>query len=320
MRARVSFALVAALFVLAPAASAQDPRKAEAERFFKAGLEAHDRNDEEAALAEFKKAYDVYPSPNALFEIGRTEKLLGKRLAALRHLRAAMKNDLLHPKNQELAKQAIAELERHLARVEVVGPPGTKVAVADLEITLPAEPIDVEPGPCLATATIDGARVERKVVAQAARTARLELAGDGTAPPPPPPPQGHDARPRSTEIEPTSSTKWLVSGSFAAAGVGGLVLGAVFLAQGNSAFDEASGLRYPSGGCGGSTDPACARGKELRSDRDSAATLSSVGFVVGGVFLAASIATLVLWPKATAARSSTSSLASPLLLPFTGRF
>lgn len=317
MRARVSFALVAAVLVLALPASAQDPRKAEAERFFKAGLEAHDRNDEEAALAEFKKAYDVYPSPNALFEIGRTEKLLGKQLAALRHLRAATKNDLLHPKNQELAKQAIAELERHLARVEIVGPAGTKVAVADLEITLPAEPIDVEPGPCIAAATIDGARVERKVVAQAARTTRLELAREGAATPPPPP-NGHDTRPRSTESEPTSSTKWIVSGSLAAAGVGGLVLGGFFLAQGNSAFDEASGLRYPSGGCGGSTDPACARGKELRSDRDSAATLSSVGFVVGGVFLAASIATLVLWPKSTAAR--TSSLGSPFSFPLSGRF
>lgn len=312
MRVRVCSALVAVLLLVAQDVSAQDPRKAEAEKSFRAGLEAHDRNDEEAALVEFKKAYDIYPSPNALFEIGRTEKLLGKQLAALRHLRAAMKNDLLHPKNQELARQAIADLERYLARVEIVGPVGTKVMVGDLEITLPTEPIDVEPGPCVAVATVDGARVERQVVAQAARSVRIELVKEGPTSAggtgPTTTPRGHDDPP---QVSPSSSTKWIVSGSLAGVGVAGLVLGGVFLAQGNSAFDEASGLRYPSGGCGGANDDACARGKELRSDRDSAATLSGIGFVAGGVFLAASIATLVLWPRATTRTAS-----SPLTVRF----
>ena len=50
---------------------ARDPRKAQAEAVFSDGLKEHDAQHEDPALAKFEEAYNIYPSPNVLFNIGR---------------------------------------------------------------------------------------------------------------------------------------------------------------------------------------------------------------------------------------------------------
>lgn len=115
--------------VATSAMAQEDPRKAQSTPIFEEGLKLADRGKNAEALAKFRESYAVYPSPNTLFNIGRTEHLLGKTVEALRDYREAVKNPILNPQMVERGKKYIAELEKVVGRVEVTGPGGQQVSV-----------------------------------------------------------------------------------------------------------------------------------------------------------------------------------------------
>lgn len=299
--------LAALLFgaAFATPARADDPRKPEAQKLLDEGLELHDKGREQEALEKFNAAYKIYPSPNLLFEIARTQKLLGNFVQALRNFRTAVKNDLLHPKNRALSLEHIAELEKLLARVEISGPPGTKVVVGDQTVTLPSsEPLDVEPGTVLASGSKDDVRYEGKVVAQTGKVARLELTPIGKAttseghPPDAiePPPAGGET--------PSNKARWIVPGAIAAVGLVGVGTGVFFGLKSQSTKDE-----FDSNDCSTKGGPDC---EKLHNRSGDESTVSIVGYVAGGALIAGAAVLWAVWPTARPTQRGSTWLAPQL--------
>lgn len=279
-------------------ARAEDPRKAQADAIFEEGVKLHNADREADALEKFKKAYSLYPAPNTLMAQARAEHLLGRPLEAIRHYRECLKNPLLHPKNGELAKQYITELEVRTARVSVTGPAGTSFSIFGSTLRLPLDaPLDVEPGTFLVHGDHDGKMLEGTVLAVAGRTVVVELkskddggasaAGGGSGPITEPP----------ASSEPSQSpARWLVSGALLAGGLAGLGVGIGFGLASKSSTSDAETLRSTTPGLCGSPNAGCDAYKAKADDADHQATLSTVGYVAGGVLTAAAITVFLVWP------------------------
>lgn len=301
-RPRLTFFATSALvlLVIAPAYAQDDPRKVRAEGSFQEAVKLHEKGRNADALERFRAAYAIYPSPNTLVNIAREEQVLGRGLEALRHYHEALKMPLLNPQSAQVAKQHAADLERQFGRIELKGPKGLVLRIADREYVLPlADPVDVEAGSVDASGSYGQTRYRGRALARPGELATLEMLPEAASPAPAgatpavtePPPAGADER--------NSTARWLVPAGLGAVGLTGVVLGFVFLGKGNAANDDAKQLGVDQG-CVGVTSSQCDRARQLQSDWKSDATLSSVSFVAGGVFIAAAAATALLWPKTKA--------------------
>jgi hypothetical protein len=286
-------ALLVSTCSLLHAASAladEDPRRKQAEPLFVEGLALHDGGREQEALAKFQRAYEIYPSPNALFQIARSEHLLGRHLDALKHYREALQSRLVHPKNAELGKGFVGELEAKLARVTVVGPAGARCRVGAAELVLPmAEPLDVEPGDVAWSCAVGEARREGRAAAARGGLARIEIqpsAPEAAVTEPPP------AQP-SSSFWTTKRTLGVAAGGLAviAAGVGGFFLAS---REGHVSDGEEVLAATPQP-CAQPAAPSCAAYDDARDGVKGAETGAIVAFAATGV-LAATSAVLILWP------------------------
>lgn len=299
-------AVLAIELALTPSFADEDPRRKQAEASFQEGLKLHDQGREAEALEKFREAYGVYPSPNALFQIARSEELLGRPAEAIRHYREALRSPLLHPKNVELGRQYISALEKRLARVELRGLPGMKVVVLGKEYTLPLEePIDVDvTGPIVATGTLGGEQYEGQAIATTASLTRLEMA----------PKHVETARPAPsgalTMVEPPADPResfWtarrtagaVLGGAGAVSVIGGVLL--LLAAEGES--EDGRRATADVSTCLGVDSPACREAWRAAEAERDLRTASVVSFIGGGLLLAAGAA-LVLWPRASASASA----------------
>jgi len=303
--------IIAALLSFSRLAAAQeDPRKAQAEAVFAEGLRLHDSNRDADALAKYRQAYGVYPTANILFAIARLEQVLGQSLAAVGHFREAMKSPILHPRNQELGKSYVAELERKLARVILIGPAGLRVTVAGKDHRLPLDGVvDVEPGPVDARAALDGrtyagkvetlagtqAILELKPVQDTSNTATVAVPGGSSFVEPPP-----------VGSEPSHTTRNVVSGTLAAIGVVGIGVGIAYRIKAEGEISDANGYResVPGGPCAARSLPTCDRYATMLEDVQSSRNVSTAALVGGGVFLAGAGAAFFLWPKRVSSASA----------------
>ncbi|CAN5925518.1 hypothetical protein BH11MYX4_BH11MYX4_67510 [soil metagenome] len=308
MRRLSSVSVLVAMLALSRASSAQDdPKKTQAEGIFQEGLKLHDANRDADALVKYRQAYAVYPTPNILFAIARVEQLLGQSVLAITHLREALKNPQLHPRNQELGKGYLKELESKLARVILVGPAGLRVTVAGKEHVLPHDAmVDVEPGPVDARAELGGSRYAGRADTLAGSEVILELKNvhstGGAAPPIVPPVVPPPEQPPPANGEPSNATRNVVSGALVAVGVVGLTVGVVFLAKAEGQISDAVDFRgsVPGGPCASRALPSCDRYASMLEDVKSSRDVGTVALVGGGIFLAAGITTFLVWPKHTA--------------------
>jgi hypothetical protein len=310
-----------ALVLRAPVARAdEDPRRVQADGLFQEGLKLHDKDREAEALEKFKKAYDVFPSPNALFWIARTEQLVGRPLDALGHYRTALKNPLLHPGNQQHAKERIAELEKSFGRVTVTGPAGTTVTIGTKEVHLPMdEPLDVEAGPLTVRGERERSRYKGQGLALAGRAIVIELteaSATGTTPTVAQHDPVGDPAPQAA-----GGTFWttgrILGVGIAAAGVAAVGVGAGFALTASADGDDLvklSPFTGPNGeNCaGGAKLPQCSDRTRKLDEKDSHESLATGFLIGGGALVVAGAATFLFWPKSSAAR------AGSMLVPMVG--
>jgi len=247
---------------------------------------------EAEALAMYEEAYIIYPSPKILFNIALEEKLTGQRLQAIRHFREVMRNPLLSPRETELGKKYVAELERSFGRIDVKGPHGMVVSLDGEQVTLPLpEPLDVKPGAITASGEMDGQHYDGAVTAEAGKTVTLQMKS-------PHAPASHAARtPLPTEEH--NNTRYVVSGSLAVLGLAGVGLGIGFTAAANSSANDVGNAKARTGttACAGVTSGDCdARGQSAAS-RARNSNLAVGSYVGGGILLAAGVVTYFVWPK-----------------------
>lgn len=288
MRRSISFALLALFLSASPNALAQDdPRKAQAAPLFEEGRKHAEKGENAESLEKFRKAFSIYPSPNTLFNVARQEQVLGQRTAALRDYREALKNPILLPQLAEMARAHVAELERSLGRVNVVGPANARVTVAGTEYTLPlAAPIDVEPGSIAIRGVQGSTELSASANATPGQLVTVDLGAKDSPAIEPPPATSEDPAPNTT-------TRNIVALSLGAVGIASATVGAVFLAKAESNVSDASAL-----------PPRDPRFGSLRDDYSENRTLGWVGVGVGAALVAGTVVTFVLWSKSSSNRAT----------------
>jgi len=114
------------------------------------------------ALALFRRAYEVAPSPRALGQMGLVESSLQLWADAEAHLGAALAtpNDAWVHRNRQFLDQARDRTKEHMGELVITGPPGTKVSLGERAIgALPlAAPVRLVEGDIAISATSDGYR------------------------------------------------------------------------------------------------------------------------------------------------------------------
>lgn len=273
-----------ALLAFAPSALAEPtPQDKEHARDLMAdGRDKRDRDDLAGALESFQQADAIMHVPTTGYEVAKTQELLGKLLEARATVDAIAKlpispNDPPPFGEARTKAEALAkELDGKLGHLEIVAPPGARVAVDDMPIASLEAPVHVTPGPHVVT---DGdARVEVTVLAGETKDVTLIREPKVVARAPEPP-----------KKFPVPTLSLIGFG----VGAAGLAVGAV---TGVMAIGDEGDI---SERCGGTK--RCDRSVE--DDLDAAktkATISTVGFIVAGVGVAVGVAGFFLTPKTEA--------------------
>ena len=242
-----------------PAPAFADDKQAEAEKLLRRGVELRRARDDEGASREFQKAYDLVRTPRAAAQLGLAKQALGLWEDAERYVGEALRSpeDAWIAKNKTTLDGAMAIIQTHLGRIEVIGdPPGAEVAINGRRIgKLPlAEPIRVSAGqvdvdvaasgyaPAQRTVTIVGDQYQRVVI----HLVKVEAA-----------PAASMSTPTATSPSPSASTsvsassdgtdrgpsgprlalKWTAAG-LAVAGLATGIVGAVMHSRDESAFNS----------------------------------------------------------------------------------
>jgi hypothetical protein len=286
--------LVSALFVataLASPARADDAALAEAKARFEEGVALAMQNKHEEARLKFQQAAAVIKAPAVLFNLARSEQLTGHDYEAMDHytqfLRAAKDATNVTDDQRAQAKKYIAELTPKVGQIDVDVPPASRVSIdgRQLEET-PKEPVAVPPGRHTVEAAREGKIKSITIDCQAGAVTRVKIE--------------YDVEPPPVVQTPASPTKWIVAGALGTLGLVGIGVGVGFGASSQGAKSDAESIRSTHPGlCAAPPLPECAQYDAKRSDAESAATNSKIGYVAGGVLLASAVATILLWPKSS---------------------
>ena len=112
------------------------------------------------ALALFRRAYEVAPSPRTLGQMGLVESSLQHWADAEAHLVAALAtpDDVWVHRNRHFLDQARERTQEHMGELVITGPPGTKVSLGEKPVgslPLPA-PVRLVEGEISISATSNG--------------------------------------------------------------------------------------------------------------------------------------------------------------------
>ena len=309
--------LCAALCLLSasPAAAASDEEKAGARAAATQGQAAFEKQRWAEALDLFTRAESLVHSPvhllykaRSLVQLGQLVKARETYLSLTREESTSTSPAVL--KAREDAAKEEAQLEPRLANltVKLDGPgaadanvemDGVKVPIALVGVALPADP-----GQHTLTATSNGSASDpQTVMLKEGSTASITLLLKPTAgatplvPPLTPDPAANPATTSATVDAGNASGagNGLRTASYVAFGVGvvGLAAGTVFALKANSKYSDANALCNDKDPCELSRADANQR-EQLGKDGDSAKTISIIGFVAGGVGVAAGTTLFIL--------------------------
>jgi hypothetical protein len=172
----VAVAALSVLLLASGAARAEPPPADEA--LIREGVELRRVGKDEEALAKFQAAYRLRATPHAQAQMGLAEQALGRWVEAARDLEAALQavGDPWVAKSTATLQPALAAVETHLGRLQVLGSPaGAKVKVDEQdvgELPMPAG-VRVPAGEVVITVSADGhIPINRKVMIQPGASTR----------------------------------------------------------------------------------------------------------------------------------------------------
>ncbi len=279
---------------LTPLSAAAAPKWMEADKHFKQGVQLFKENDYAAALVEFKRAYEIEPKYQVLYNIGESYYQLQDYANALLTFEKYLADG--GPKISALRRKSVTKeiktLSTRVATLTITtNDPGAVVSVDEVVVgSTPMDPLTVSAGRRKITATISGRVPATQVVDIAGgekKTLELEIAPlpprVEPAPPPPPP-----------SIVP-QAIAWSATGAIA---TGAVITGV--LALGASSDLEEELVRYPG-------DP-----EALASATDSAFAFGlTTDILIGTSIAAAGLAVYLTVDWAIAADTAPGSEAAP---------
>jgi hypothetical protein len=290
--------------VLAPACafalllSASGSAHAEdADALIKQGVELRRAGKDGEALEQFRRAYDLAPTPRVLAQLGLAEQALCRWIDGEAHLARALEagDDPWIAKYRATLESSRAEIGRHLGSLFVTGgPEGAELRVDGQAVgTLPLRrPLRLPIGTFAIEATVGGHVVVARAVSIAAGLTAHEDLSAATPGPATSPPTGsaaavassdgaqHDDADAPSAASSRRSLAWLAAGgAVALAAAGGVVL---YLGNRNASTYNATCAAQSARGCSD---------LETRGKREQVA---GVGGLVAGGALAATAAWLFL--------------------------
>jgi hypothetical protein len=289
------------------------PGSDEASERFRSGVAFYKDRDFEAALVEFKRAYELAPNYKVLFNLGQTSRELDDYATALSSFEQYLReggNEIL-PGRRKDVRAWIDELEKKVGRITIeTNVEGAEILVDDLPVgRAPLDaPVVVNVGRHRFRATLEGYTPALRVVEVAGMeqsTVGLELTRiEKQVEPPKPDPPKPPAEP------PTPVAAWVVfSATAACAVVTGVMGGLAFSARGE--LDDALAA-FPG-------DPAAIDDAQSRTN-----TFALTTDIVGAVTIAGAVTTVILFVLAPGApeepKASTSFKLSPTGLGVHGTF
>ncbi len=265
--------------------------RAAAQSLFEAGVKLLQQKRVDEACPKFAESVRLYPSVGGSLNLGRCHERKGKTASAwTEYSRAAglakARND---SRREAIARDLATKLAPKLSKLTIVISEsleglqvkrnGTLVGSASFGVS-----VAVDPGPQLIEASAPGRHTwSHKITIppgpgrQSVTIPPLELAPD----PPPPPPDDESKGPNFSGMHIGA----LLSGGV---GLAGIIVGSVFGMKASSTWDEAQEAKL------GPNTPGA---NELSNDALDQATISTVGFVVGGIGAAAGITLWILAPS-----------------------
>lgn len=317
LSAAVPMALGMGIVMMPREARADAPaeqRRVEAEALHEEGKKLANAGQYSEARKKFLQAYAKNPLPGPLFNAARMEHLLGEYGDAL----ALYRTYLALPPSEKVTAEARKDAEQFARECE------SKVCQIEVKVTGPIT-VDGEPKAGRVIVTVgkphavlmegpDGRKERQVTCAKAGETILVEYASTGVGTPPPPrPPQ-----PPPPPKEEGGSGGWVLPGVLAGVGVVGLGVGIGLGAVSGGAKTDAKAL---GSGLTCSVEAACPAVSDKVSSANSAATVSVIGYVGGGVFLgAAVISVIVLKAWRTSSGASAKLVPAPGGILLTGSF
>lgn len=264
----------------------------EASEHFQRGVEFSKDGDFEAALVEFKRAYELSPNYRVLYNLGQTSRELRDYAGALKSFQQYLKEGGNDVAKRDKVEAWVEELKGKVAKVSVnVNVPGAEITVDDVSVGRSPlkEPVVVNAGKRKVSATLSGYTPMQRYVDLAgtdSKSVDIELApigstsggGDkdkGGGEPPPPPKKA-------------SPAPWI---ALAGTGVAGILTG-VF---GGLALSAKSDFQK-------ALDTFPGNAKDIEAKRSKTKTFAATADVLGGITGAGAVVTIVLF--ATTSSSS----------------
>lgn len=314
-RAPYLAACFATLVALGPSvAHAQGAGKqAAAQALFEDAKKLMTKGDFAAACPKFNDSQNLDPAPGTQFNLANCYEKAGQTASAWATFKSAAASYRAHNRGdwETKARDRASVLEPKLSKLTVVVPPASSVPGLEvkrdgqsLSASELGSPIPVDPGEHAIEATAPGKK-PWKTTAKVAPTPGEQKVSigplDAEAKPPvavTPPTTTAPATPPAvvaTDSPPQNKGSGQKTAGFVALGVGGagLVVGGVTGVMAMSKNKTANDACPNNGGC------ASQDAVDANSSAKSLATISTVGFIVGGVGLAAGIVLLATAPSSS---------------------
>lgn len=284
--------------VLVPSIAFADGASDEAERKFNDGMKQMDEGHYDVACPMLADSYRLEPLPGALFTLAECESKWGKMATALGHyeqyiglyekMSAAQKSK--QGGRGKVASSQIEALGPEVPEISLSLPPTAQDVVVKRDnvivpLTQLGKPARLDPGEhVFLVETADGRSRETKVRVAVGEKRKLELQA---------PDKQEKDEPKRDIVAPDKPKK---SGSLLpvtiSVGVVGLAGVAVGAATGFIALDDKSTVDKHCAGLG-----CDATGKSAVDDGRTMGVVSTIGFIAGGVCLAAAVVLFAMEPK-----------------------
>ncbi len=304
--------LLACTLVCGAAGAQSDEQLAGARAAATEGAKAFQNGEYAKAIDFFSRAEKLVHAPPHLLYLARAHAKLG-RLVDAREIYIKIKREQLAanaPKAFKAAQQAATQelqaltprIPRVTANVQGGGDKTSRITMDGRRVpdALVGIPRPVDPGKHVFKAFADGMvspekAVEVKEGANESVVLTLQPLQSGAATPAPAQQQPVDPAPAKDTGKHSGGVSGMRVGAYAGFGVGAIGIGAgvLFLLKKSSASSDADKL-FNSCNPRGCTSAERSQVASLDKDASSAGTLSTVGFVVGGVGLATGVVLLVL--------------------------
>ncbi len=287
-------ALVLAMGVCsAPAVSlASESNKAAAEALFNEGRSLMSSGRYDEAVAKLKASQNLDPGLGTLLNIAECYERLGRTASAWAQYReiVSLARQAGAKEREDLAEQKSRELEPKISKLAINLKPGAGDA-SDMTITRDGEvvsaaelavAIPVDPGKHVIEVSAPGKEPWSLSVeigeGSSTKAVEIPVLTDASGSTPAPPAAGGETTPATTsDSGSTQRVLGIVAGGIGVVGIG---LGSFFGLKASSTWSDAKShcRSYPYD-CGD-------EGTSLQKDAKSQATISTIGFIVGGVGLA----------------------------------